>query len=81
MVLFMRGMVAAATWLTSWWVSGVPPMPAAQLQMQESPATRRPSALATMASGTVYMPTASAPIERYSLISAGVSKVGPLVAM
>ena len=43
------------------------------LVMQERPTTRRPAALASMASGTVLMPTASAPSVRHERISAGVS--------
>ena len=52
-------------------------MPAAQLHMQESPATRMPIALAKIASGTVDIPTASAPAARKKRISAGVSNDGP----
>jgi hypothetical protein len=41
--------------------------------MQEIPSTRRPSARATITSGTVDIPTASAPRRASIRISAGVS--------
>jgi hypothetical protein len=48
-------------------------MPAARLVMQETPATSMLWYRATMTSGTVLMPTASAPIQANALTSAGVS--------
>ena len=45
--------------------------------MTDTAATRRPRKRARMASGTVDMPTASAPITRAMRISAGVSNEGP----
>ena len=43
------------------------------LVMQESPTTRTPMWRAAITSGTVDMPTASAPSVRHMRISAGVS--------
>ena len=72
-----RGMKFAATRLavaiTSAWSSGCGSTPAAMLVMHEIPSTFRPMWRATIASGTVDMPTASAPIVRRNRISAGVS--------
>ena len=48
--------------------------------MAEMAATRRPWARAAITSGTVDMPTASAPQERNMAISAGVSYEGPAAA-
>ena len=48
--------------------------------MTETAATRRPAWRATIVSGTVDMPTASAPSVRNARISAGVSNVGPVTA-
>ena len=59
--------------ITSWWSSGAGSTPAAMLVMHEMPSTSMPMWRATIASGTVDMPTASAPIVRRNLISAGVS--------
>ena len=47
--------------------------PAAGFVMQEIPSTSIPMCRAAMASGTVDMPTASAPAVRRNRISAGVS--------
>jgi hypothetical protein len=47
------------------------------LVITEAAATLKPSILAMMTSGTVDMPTASAPRMRAIRISAGVSKLGP----
>ena len=52
-------------------------MPAAMLVMVEIAATRSPRKRARITSGTVDMPTASAPRMRSARISAGVSKLGP----
>ena len=52
-------------------------VPAAALVMSESATTRSPSRRAAMASGTVDIPTASAPSLRSISDSAGVSYVGP----
>jgi hypothetical protein len=46
----------------------------------EHPSTRIPQCTATIASGTVDMPTASAPIIRRNRYSARVSKFGPNTA-
>ena len=54
-------------------------MPAAMLVMQLTPSTRMPQCRATIVSGTVDMPTASAPRMRAMRISAGVSYVGPFI--
>ena len=54
-------------------VVGRPPKPAARLEIKVKPATFNPAARARMASGTVDMPTASAPRLRNARISAGVS--------
>ena len=51
--------------------------PAALLVMVEIAATRRPRNRAKITSGTVDMPTASAPKIRIARISAGVSNEGP----
>ena len=50
------------------------------LLITEIPRTRRPACTAAMTSGTVDMPTASAPIRRRNRVSAGVSRLGPLTA-
>ena len=55
-------------------------MPAAGLVMHEVPSTRMPRARAVITSGTVDMPTTSAPIRSSMRISAGVSKLGPSTA-
>ena len=68
---------SGATSLVSWCESSPPVMPAPRLVMTEQAATRRPRKRARMTSGTVDMPTASAPIMRAMRISAGVSKDGP----
>ena len=47
------------------------------LVMTLTAATRRPRNRARITSGTVDMPTASAPSVRIALISAGVSNEGP----
>ena len=59
-----------------------PPMPSARLVIAETAATFRPPWRARIASGTVDMPTASAPhsMPANARISAGVSKLGPTVA-
>ena len=51
--------------------------PAARLVMPEITETRRPQCRAASTSGTVDMPTASAPRILNALIYAGVSKLGP----
>ena len=55
-------------------------MPSARLVIADTAATRRPQWRARIASGTVDMPTASAPSVRNARISAGVSKLGPQTA-
>ena len=52
--------------------------PAARLVIRLKASTRRPSQRATTVSGTVLMPTASAPSVRSMRISAGVSNCGPI---
>ena len=49
------------------------PLPAAKFVMHDTPATAMPHCRATMVSGTVLMPTASAPSRANARISAGVS--------
>src|SRR5437899_1036576 len=71
----------SATSSTSRWSSFFLSTPAAMLVMQDRPSTRMPMCRAAMTSGTVDMPTASAPMARAILISAGVSYDGPLKAM
>ena len=58
--------------------SASPPMPSARFVIAETAATRRPQWRARITSGTVDMPTASAPSVRKARISAGVSKLGPV---
>jgi serine/threonine protein kinase len=58
---------------TSWCVIGVPSTPAAVLDTKAMPSTSIPACRATMASGTVDIPTTSAPRVRSIRISAGVS--------
>ena len=58
---------------TSSCTSGSGSTPAAMLVMHEMPATSMPMCRATIASGTVDIPTASAPMTRKARISAGVS--------
>ena len=53
--------------------SGLSCMPAAMFAMHDTPRTSSPMCRATIASGTVDMPTASAPRTRKARISAGVS--------
>ncbi len=60
------------------WLSGVALMPAARLVMFETAATLNPRRRARIFSGTVDMPTASAPRTLSARISAGVSKLGPV---
>ena len=55
---------ARAVSITSAWSSGCGSTPAAMLVMHEMPSTSIPMCRATIASGTVDMPTASAPIVR-----------------
>ena len=66
-----RASVAVAS--TSLWSSRVLERPAARLVMQDTAATRTPMCRSAMTSGTVLMPTASAPRVRSMRISAGVS--------
>src|SRR6476620_6052259 len=63
--------------ITSEWSISSPDIPAARLVMHEIPSVRMPWSRATIASGTVDIPTASAPHDLNILISAGVSYVGP----
>jgi len=58
---------------TSSWVIGVPSTPAAALETKAKARTSMPAWRATIASGTVDIPTTSAPSVRNILISAGVS--------
>ena len=59
--------------ITSSCTSGCGSTPAAMLVMHEMPSTSSPMCRATIASGTVDIPTASAPSARKARISAGVS--------
>src|SRR5690606_19972799 len=59
------------------WLIASSDMPAAMLVMVETAATRSPRKRARITSGTVDMPTASAPRIFSARISAGVSKEGP----
>ena len=52
-------------------------MPVAMLVMQLRPSTRMPRYTAVTVSGTVDMPTTSAPRALKARISAAVSKLGP----
>src|SRR6185503_14144073 len=63
----------AAVWVTSSCDSAWPVIPAAWLVMHEMPITRAPMCRATHTSGTVDIPTASAPSSCSILTSAGVS--------
>ena len=65
------------TSMTSWWWIGCGLVPAAGLVMQLTAAQRIPMARPTTTSGTVDIPTASAPIRSSMRTSAGVSYVGP----
>ena len=62
---------------TSAWLIGALESPDARFVMQLTPTTRMPIARATITSGTVDMPTASAPSAASIRTSAGVSYVGP----
>ena len=59
------------------WLNGSSLMPAPRLVMTESAATFMPAWRARITSGTVDMPTASAPSAAAARISAGVSNCGP----
>ena len=63
---------------TSSWFNGWDSIPAAMFVMHEIPSTSTPMWRATMASGTVDMPTASAPMVLRYRTSAGVSYRGPV---
>ena len=62
-----------AIWVTSLWSRMAPARPAARLDTMATAAVRRPSPEAASTSGTVDMPTMSAPRARSMRISAGVS--------
>ena len=63
----------AAVSRTSAWDTAFRVVPAAALVISEIPRTRKPACLAASASGTVDIPTASAPSVRSIAVSAGVS--------
>lgn len=65
---------AVSVW---WWSTGPSPSPTPRLVTTAQPTTRRPQWRAMMHSGTVDMPTASAPSSFIIRTSAGVSKDGP----
>src|SRR5699024_2839160 len=65
---------------TSAWSSGSPVTPAARLVTREAASTSSPSPRAATTSGTVDIPTRSAPSVRSMRISAGVSYWGPGIA-
>ncbi len=67
----MRAMACLVDSVTSSWLNACLLIPAARLVMQDNPTTFNPAALASNASGTVDMPTASAPKVRKARISAG----------
>ena len=58
----ITGFAAIDAAITSSWVRGDEDIPAAKFEMSESPATFMPQAFANTASGTVLMPTMSAPM-------------------
>ena len=62
------------------WLSVSVPRPSARFVIAETAATRRPQWRATITSGTVDIPTASAPSILNARISAGVSNDGPETA-
>lgn len=64
--------------VTSLWDNSVEDRPAALLVIKDIPSIFIPQCLATIASGTVDIPAASAPRMAMPLISAGVSYWGPL---
>src|SRR5690606_32989291 len=59
------------------WLGPAGPSPSARLVITETAATRSPQWRARIVSGTVDIPTASAPKPRIMRISAGVSNEGP----
>ena len=69
---------SAAFWTSSWETSTILPSTPRSV-ITETPNTLMPQWFATITSGTVDMPTASAPRIWNILYSAGVSKVGPCV--
>ena len=71
LAVYAQAASPAAT--TSSCESGLSEMPAARFVTRESPATFIPHAFANTASGTVDIPTTSAPCALYARISAGVS--------
>ncbi|OHV14885.1 hypothetical protein BK022_23040 [Methylorubrum extorquens] len=68
---------AAATALVSAWCGSPPAIPAARFVTTEIAATGMPRKRARIVSGTVDMPTRSAPRIPAMRTSAGVSKLGP----
>ena len=76
-VAFIPGKAILAACSTSWWESLSGEIPAALLLIQERAQTFNPRACPKVASGTVDMPTASAPRIPKARISAGVSNAGP----
>ena len=75
----MRFLATDVASSTSSWQSGFDEMPAARFETSATPATFMPQACANTASGTVLIPTTSAPMRPYARISAGVSNTGPAV--
>ena len=71
------GADCSAISLTSAPESGWGSTPAAMLAQSVTPSTSYQQCTAAMASGTVDMPTASAPSTRAARTSAGVSNCGP----
>ena len=59
---------------------GIPKEPLAFSVITEIPRTSRPACTATITSGTVDMPTTSAPMPRKNRYSARVSRFGPVTA-
>ena len=78
-MVVIRGCASsAAFWTSSWETSTILPSTPRSV-ITETPNTLMPQWFATITSGTVDMPTASAPRIWNILYSAGVSKVGPCV--
>ena len=74
---FILGKASDDASSTSSWLKGFLLIPEAKLLIHERPMVFMPNAFATIASGIVDIPTASAPNLANALISAGVSNAGP----
>ena len=78
-MVVILGWASSAAFCTSSWVTSTIFPSTPKSVMTDMPNTLMPQWFATITSGTVDIPTASAPKIRNSLYSAGVSKVGPCV--